>query len=586
VRTDLRCRGADRARGSSPPLRGASGLGWRDAAVLLAFGVFAFAFQMGRWNGLHPFVFLYEDAANIASFAAAIDHPERFVTDPFLGDSSNFAFYATLHVPLLRALNSLTADYGTAFISLLGVHVFLQACGFYVLGRVLFRNRYWALLFALITLPTVSINLAEYWGVFWDPQPRFTYQAVLPFLLAATLAWRGQPRRWPWLMLAAGAMFYVHPVSAPGWAFAIWLSLWVCCPVSWSTARRVVVMAALGLLFLALAAPFATNYLAPQIGNTSERVAWAELQGAMEATFQAESLDAAMAVRNFLLCWHGTALFFWMLAGIGALVLFRLRDRHRGALAMLGLWVVGLLAVSIGVPLLDQAVARMRGSAPFEIDLIRSIRYLVPLMLLFVIWPVSALHDRVEKRAGRLAMAAAGLALTAVWIEQYPPKYVGAAFTCWSRGQLACASPAQRSVLEGFEHVRAETPPDARLFATSYQLALRYATLRPVVYSSAAPYANRHPARFLQWQEDGRRIQAAQQLPEPRERLAALLQIARALGANFALIDSRFIPPGLSPEETLVWRNRAFALLQLAPRAAAADATPREEGPRETHSGP
>jgi hypothetical protein len=541
---------------------------------------------MGRWNGLHPFVFLYEDAANIASFAAAIDHPERFVADPFLGDSSNFAFYATLHVPLLRALNSLTADYGTAFISLLGIHVFLQACGFYALGCVLFRNRYWALLLALITLPMVSINLAEYWGVFWDPQPRFSYQAVLPFLLAATLAWRGEPRRWPWLMLTAGALLYAHPVSAPGWAFAIWLSLWGCCPVAWSTARRVVVMAALGLLFLALAAPFAAHYLGQQTANPSERVAWLELQGAMEATFHAESLDAAMAVRNFFLCWHGAALLFWMLAGIGAVVLFRLRDRNRGALPMVGFWVVGLLAVSIGVPLLDQAVARMRGTAPFEIDLIRSIRYLVPLMLLFVIWPLAVLHDRVERRAGRLAVAAAGLVLTTLWIEEHPPKYIGDAFACWSRGQLACASPAQRSVLEGFEHVRAETPPDARLFATSYQVALRYATLRPVVYSNAAPYASRHPARFLEWHEDGRRIQAAEQLQEPRERLAALLEIARALGADFALIDSRFIPLGLSPEEPLVWRNRAFALIQLAPRAVATDATLRGEGQGETRSGP
>jgi hypothetical protein len=558
---------------SSPAV--ARAFDWRDVLVLLALGGFGFAYQLGRWGGTHPFPFLFEDASNIASFAAAIDHPDRFVRDPFLGDPTNFGFYVTLHVPLLRALNAAIGDYGTAFISLLGFHVFLQASGFYLLGRVLFRDRFWALLLAVITLPLVWINLAEYWGIFWDPQPRFTYQAALPFALAATIAWRDQPRRFPWLMVAAALLVYAHPVSAPSWAFAIWLSLWARRPDGWSRARQTRVMIGLGLLFLALAAPFAVLYLGEQSSSGADCVAPADLQAAVAATFHAESLDVGMALGGFVASWSGAELLFWILAGFGVTLLTWLPGAHRGPLAMVGLWCCGLLAIGVGLPWVDQVVARMRGTLPFEIDLIRSIRYLVPLMLLLVIWPLAAIYRRARSRTVRLAVAAAGLALTAFWVELHPIRYVGDAVACWARGRLSCPAPGRALVLEAFERVRTETPPGARLFATSFEVALRYATLRPVVYSPTAPYVKNHPVEFLRWQEDGRRIRHAQQLPEPQERIAALIETASALGADYALIDSRYLPPGLSPKpgDALVWRNNAFALVRLPARIFGIDPT-------------
>ena len=44
-------------------------------------------------------------------------------------------------------------------------------------------------------------ELPVYWGINWDTRPRFGFQALLPFLLAAALAWRHRPRRWPLVML-------------------------------------------------------------------------------------------------------------------------------------------------------------------------------------------------------------------------------------------------------------------------------------------------------------------------------------------------------------------------------------------------
>src|SRR5437870_715799 len=203
-----------------------------DGVIVLAFGLLALIFYLGRWGGAYPFVFLESDAANIAGFAAAWDHPELFQGDELLGDQRNFGIYSTIHIPLIRALAKLTGDYGTAFIFLLGPHVFIQALGFYILGRVLFQSRYWATLLAIVTMMPVWLNLGEYWGIYDDPLPRVSFQALLPYLLAGTFYWRSNPAVWPWLLGFAGALIYVHPVSAPGWILAVWLGMWAFQPVS------------------------------------------------------------------------------------------------------------------------------------------------------------------------------------------------------------------------------------------------------------------------------------------------------------------------------------------------------------------
>ncbi|MGH2395803.1 MAG: hypothetical protein ACRDFW_02205, partial [bacterium] len=98
------------------------------------------------------------------SFAVARDHPEFFSGDSVLGDSRNVSVYPTIHIPIIRGLARVTGDYGMAFISLLGVHVFLQALGFYLLGLVIFQSRYWGALLAVLTLMPVYITLPEFWG--------------------------------------------------------------------------------------------------------------------------------------------------------------------------------------------------------------------------------------------------------------------------------------------------------------------------------------------------------------------------------------------------------------------------------------
>ena len=86
---------------------------------------------------------------------------------------------------LIRWLNQYTADYGLAFSYLLLPQIFIQLLGFYLLGKVLFKSRLWAFLFTmLVAMPIESV---ETWGITFNPVLRFSYQALIPYLL--TLAY-------------------------------------------------------------------------------------------------------------------------------------------------------------------------------------------------------------------------------------------------------------------------------------------------------------------------------------------------------------------------------------------------------------
>ncbi|HEX9028943.1 MAG TPA: hypothetical protein VF823_07205, partial [Anaerolineales bacterium] len=231
-----------------------------DWAAAASFMLFALVYFIGRLQGNFPNVDLGGDAANIASFAAAWAHPEYFRGDALLGNLDNIRIYATVHIPLLQWLNGLLGNYGLAMTSTLAPHIFIQMLGFYIFGRVVLKNRYWAFLFAVATTTPFMMNLGERWGIMEDPVPRFTFQALLPYLLTLAWLWRSQPRRWPWVMAFTGALVYLHPVSTPAWALAIWLGMWLFIPSGWSWIKRLGFMFVNGLVLMLVAAPFILNY--------------------------------------------------------------------------------------------------------------------------------------------------------------------------------------------------------------------------------------------------------------------------------------------------------------------------------------
>ena len=539
-----------------------------DTAVVLALLAYAALFQLGRTWLEEPFLFLGADASKIASFAALADHPRAFAGDELLGDPEHAAVYMTVHVPLIRALAGDGGDYGAAFVSLLGWHVLVHGLGFYVLGRVLFRSRGFAALLTLLLLLPVKLVLYTQWGAPNDPMPRFGFQALLPFLLAAAVAWREHPRRWPLVLGAAGLLMYVHPVSTPAWAFAIWVSFWLFVPREWSWPKRIGVQLANGLAFLAVAAPFLANYLGSHARGTSGEASFADVRPLMESIFPPGYLDVGTALGEFAARFQGPEGLVFVGATLGAAVVLALRADDRRVPGMVLLWLVGGFAISTGLPYLDQLRMRTFGTAPVQIDLIRGVRFTMMFALLFCLWGLAEAHRRTA--AGRLALvpAAVAVAFVGLWAWTHPPVPVVDALRCVTTGRLRCPPPGWAPVADALHFVREETPSGAKILPTraGFGLQVRYYALRPVLHSrwdfGILVYSD-HDAT-LEWHELHQATEAVVAERTLAGRQAAHLALAAEVGADYALLDRHHMPLPLAPGDRVGTGIVEFANEQLA----------------------
>ncbi|MEL6150055.1 MAG: hypothetical protein AAFR56_10575, partial [Chloroflexota bacterium] len=207
--------------------------------------------------------------------------------------------------------------------------------------------------------------------------------ALLPLVLVAAFRWRSRPGRWVYLMIAVGLLVYVHPVSTPAWGFALWLGLWLFQPVDWSIVKRLTVMFGLGMVFLLTITPFAINYLTSYESGvvfdegtvlqiTTERYA----RGYYELDYALRRFTVESLTRYF------TPLFF-----AGSILLYvRGTPQRKEQVRLIWVWAAGLLIVSVGLMWLDHAIARRLERLPYQVDLIRGIRYLIPLGALLAVW--------------------------------------------------------------------------------------------------------------------------------------------------------------------------------------------------------
>ncbi len=540
-----------------------------DLLITAAFAAFAILFFLDVFRGDSPYVYLKHDASNYAAIAAALDHPEHFAGDAAFDDPEKIRSYLTIHVPMLRLLARVVGDYGTAFIILLPIHVFLQALGFYVLGRVLFASRYWAALLAIINLAPIWLGFGTYWGIDTDALPRFTFQALLPFLLAAALRWREEPLRWPWIMVGVGLLIYVHPIGAPGWGFALWFSLFFARPPQLTPRRHVLYLFLLGMLFLLICAPFLLKFLDNTQNTALSGTAgpeYEEVSSHLHKMFGVEYLDIPNGLRRFVRRWSQYKLLLWLVAAAGVIFLARASPRDRQRLGMVVDWVSGLGLIFVIVPYALQEICRARGILPIEMELIRGIRFLVPLMLLFCLWPLAAAERLYKPPAGWWWARTAGALLVGLWLFWHPPIGFGNRLENWH--SRSAVLPEERSErLEALDAVRRLTPLRSRILAQELQMELRYYALRPLVYAAhdKGPLIYSDLQGFLRWSELYWEMRDIETIKTPLARYAALCGVGARLDADYLLLRHEDLPAPHGPPETAVWRevwrNRRYVLV-------------------------
>jgi len=535
-----------------------------DIGCALGFAFIALSYYRARWSGARPFANLDSDAGMLASFVAALEEPAHFVRDPLLHTPSNFAYYATLQVPLVRLLSRVTHDIGLAFILPTAPLIFTQLLGFYVLGRVLLQRRGLALVLSLMTLPVMNVpELGDYWGTMGYTTPRDWFQAFLPYLMVAALRFGARPAAWLAVMFGAGLMMYVHPVSAPAWTLALWLSMAWGLPATLGLRRRTLWMVAAGAMWVVAALPFVATYLSKhEHGVTAD---YAETHAIIAYRFLPGLLDVpATAVSVATMLWHDWSI---PLAVLGTVAVYIRAPAERRRLWMVLTWVGALVVMAFGVPALEHGLASARSAMPVQFDLVRGWRYLPPLLHLLALWGLAVLGRPGWWRSS-CALAAACI-LAGVHLAANPPPDAvieGARALVRDRGFPDVVPPSPREQILAW--IGAHTPAGAAVLPVDRDdaLAVRYVARRAVVHSwkEGGMFAYSNHAALREWFRRSVRMESIVGMPDPERQLAALLSAAGDYRAQYVLLDRA---PPLAAIERLgareVARRGRYALVEV-----------------------
>jgi hypothetical protein len=528
----------------------------RDWAIIAIFLLMAGLFFLGRWNGLKPFVDLQGDAAYVSSYAVSLD---------LFNQPENFGYYVSVQVAIIRFLKGILGDIGTAYIVLLVPYILAQLAGFYVFGRVLFRNRFYAFLLAILSLLLVNTQSWDYWGVFYDPQPRMLFQAVFPWLL--TLVILSLERRWlRWLVI------YLHPVSTPAVAFAIWFGYLVSKPSEVKWGRHLLDLALFGVIFLLCAIPFFMQYLGNRDISRSVQVEYntglAFYKEVFTTTFQLRKTQAMMilgAIASGLV----------PLAYLGTIAVVR-SGKERERLKLILAWLGGILLICFGFSALEQQLEFHLRVLPVLIQITRGFRYVVPLLEVLILWPLAIWWEDASEKTGlkitrRLTLAVGGILVLVFCAFRFPttfeypiPDYTFKSVECFMKGQVTCPNEALVDQGQVAEYIRTQTPPGSRFVSippTDIGGAIRFQALRPLAFDpkDLLRLVMGNLGQALALKGDNQAWDAIASKPAG-EQLRTYLEFAAGVNADFAVIQNP-APDWLAGK--VVYSNATYSLINL-----------------------
>lgn len=559
--------------------------------VIVLFFIFLSIFlTLGRvGTAFNSFALLTPDLGVYASFAAAQEHPDLFARDPFLSNEKNTNSYHMIFVPMLKGLNKVFGNYGTAAAFLIPFAIFLHLTGYYLLGLSLFKNP-WAGLLASLLIAVPINTVYDFWGLLLDALPRFLYQSLIPFVLVLSLH-RGQnPKWWPVILGAIGLLNYVHPLSTPAWAAAVALGLWVAVPQIpfW---KRFQYMALAGFVLLLILAPFLSNYFTSTVAETGNVVSYEETLALLQEHVSTMSTGNVLSLIgrffvgragiHFDVLWY----LIWLL-GLGGILFGLLRSQDPDAnqrLRPLAAWMCGIFIVGGLLTAAERMIFAYLKQIPPEIELLRTVRYLVPLVLLAALHALWLITNHFQKRRTLSAQTAwylftgAGVLLLLLWgvSSQWKPTELRGAvrqnITCWRQGHIICdLAPVHMEFIDMLNAIREQTPAGARILSEGQEVSIRYYALRPLVftYKDGAPLAYTNQEQFLTW---GRMYQEMDDLAfirkfpfRRRAFLREITEFAQSSQAEYLLLREPYDSTMEYPQALrIVYTNDHYSLFEV-----------------------
>ena len=548
-----------------------------DILIILTFLLFAIICHTGRTCAPPPIIdFTNSDAGNIACFSAGLDNQELFKGDMVLENPKNYSYYMTIHVPLIRAINKITGSYSEAFLALYGFQIFLLLTGFYFLGILLLKSRFWAVLLSFVIITYGAVGVWTYWGLWTDPIPRDTFASLLGFLWFFVIYTHKSPKYWPILMGLAGLLVYVHPISALAIAFSIWFAYWWFVPKGWSNSRKIAYLFFCGIIFCIVAVPFIYNFVTSLDHSTSENPQLIRKIIEYRTPPGLSAVDFGWAIKKFL---------FTVMIGcptvslgiVGVLVLFSYSEwRKNSELKLILLWIAGGIVFLLFFLGGNIAFANIAGRVPILNNLIRNVRYIIPISLILFMMGVVCIERNFQNWIGRRVVY---LSIIVLMIYILNPLGIAKDFRAIPvlgiKSLATGYKPKKSPLAEAITAVSKLTLPGSRILPINLEpLAIRYPAIRPVVwaYKDGAVLDKSNHEKLIKWHQVRERIREVWKKTalSPEKRTIGLLQIARELNAEYLLmaddihIDINKVKQyNVFPDE-LIWTNSSYSLYRVA----------------------
>jgi hypothetical protein len=542
----------------------------QNIIYITIFVIYSLLFTLGRWNGNTPFVFLRGDASMISGFSAALDHPDLFTRDFFLHPLSNVNWYISIEIPIIRFLGKLLNGYGNAYIFILPVILFLKLFGFYQLGKFLFRRPFLGFLLAAITTPVVYVGVLDYWSLSHDVLPRNLFEIFIPWLILWTIKWNDQPKKWFWFGIIVGGLTYFHSMSALVIFLSVCVALIISSKVNFKSKLGAIFISA--IIYAVVLIPFVIGYR-PEIPG--QQTLSYEAGRDLLLLVNGDYLNPSAITSNLFFKFLRSGLIIPFVIALIIMVTFWKEKRQNNTLLVSG-WIIGIIVFTIGLAFIETWIENSLHILPVQFYLIRGIRYLVPLLLVFIFlsfrqlvrMPLKTPYPMIVRSLLSGTFLIIFVYIFTSMIKNNPQDpYLPREINCLRTGRITCQTQEEKDAIDILasteEHTTVEDvistlPP----FGVTFAQAIRYEILRPLGYNA------NDAARIRDLSELKKLVDVLQpwrQLEHApiEEQLNAYLELAPSMGFDWVIIQKADFPAEQIEKLESVYSNDSYMLVRV-----------------------
>jgi hypothetical protein len=510
------------------------------------------------------------DNYQVLATIVAEHNPGYFDADPVLSNPNNYRFYRTAFTALVDWTHRWLGNPGQVY-GVLGIPFnVLRVFGFFLLGLWLFRSRGWALALGVVTALQVRFDaFGDWWGIPFAIHARTPFESLFPYLLLGAITAGLHLGRQVATMLAAGVATYLHPVSGPPVAFALW-AVMCAAPGAGPIGTRLRNAAAAGLAYALAILPFVIHF---RTNTVYGAVSFQEWDAALRAIVP-EYVSPGRSLLKELQAGHVLVIFGFGAAGL----LAARRYAERRVIDLLAIFSLALAFAALLVPLLDEAIAARLGRVPQELDFVRAAKYFTPIALIGLVWGAKLGWDNAADRPALLLrrVLVIGTALVCLAFNRGTLDILSRV-SCDVRAmlRLSCISQDERADMTTmYRAIEREVPKGELVFVDSgtgfsfprgiYPYGIRIYSRRPGVWSfkegSVLLYSN--PPALVEWY---RRLQTMRRIEEltGEARSAALTDLMRKWKVRYVLLVTTARIGRIDLPGRILYRNASTTLIEL-----------------------